>query len=102
MPHFTERWRPGRVAAAKSRGMPPRPTGRKGRPFSDARRMLESIVYRYRTGIAWRDLPEVVGSWQTVWTRRHHRMAVDGTWDRVLAKLTAAADAEAWWAGRSQ
>jgi hypothetical protein len=27
-----------------------------------------------------------------VWTW-HHRIAVDGTWDRVLAKLTAAADA---------
>jgi len=27
-----------------------------------------------------------------VWTW-HHRMASDGTWDRVLAELTAAADA---------
>jgi len=72
-------------------GMLPRPTGRKGRPFSDARTMVEAIIYRYRTGIAWRDLPEVFGSWQTVWTW-HHRMATDGTWDDVLAKLTAAAD----------
>jgi transposase len=54
--------------------------------------MVGGIVYRYRTGIAWRDLPEVFGPWQTVWTW-HHRMAKDGTWDRVLAKLTAAADA---------
>lgn len=70
----------------------PRPTGRKGRPFSDARRMVEAIVYRYRTGIAWRDLPTVFGPWQTVWTW-HRRMATDGTWDRVLARLTGAADA---------
>jgi len=49
-------------------------------------------VYRYRTGIAWRDLPAVFGPWQTVWTW-HRRMASDGTWDRVLAKVTAAADA---------
>ncbi len=41
-------------------GMLPRPTGRKGRPFADARLMVEGIVYRYRAGIAWRDLPEVV------------------------------------------
>lgn len=54
--------------------------------------MVEGIVYRYRTGIAWRDLPEVFGPWQTVWTW-HHRMASDGTWDKVLGKLTAAADA---------
>jgi putative transposase len=71
--------------------MLPRPTGRKGRPFSDARIMVEGIIYRYRCGIAWRDLPEVFGPWQTVWTW-HHRMAVEGTWDKVLAKLTAATD----------
>lgn len=54
--------------------------------------MVEGIVYRYRCGIAWRDLPPVFGPWQTVWTW-HRRMAGDGTWDRVLARLTAAADA---------
>ncbi|GAA1634704.1 hypothetical protein GCM10009806_00010 [Microbacterium flavum] len=54
--------------------------------------MVEAIVYRYRTGIAWRDLPEVFGPWQTAWTW-HHRMASNGTWDRALDKLTAAADA---------
>ncbi len=70
----------------------PRPTGRRGRPFSDPRTMVEAIAYRYRTGIAWRDLPEVFGPWQTVWTW-HHRMAGDGTWDKVLARLTAVADA---------
>lgn len=73
--------------------MLPRPTGRRGRPFSDARRMVEAIIYRYRCGIAWRDLPEVFGPWQTVWTW-HRRMAAEGTWDKVLDTLTAAADAE--------
>lgn len=72
--------------------MLPRPTGRPGRKFSDARTMVEGIVYRYRTGIAWRDLPEVFGPWQTVW-KRHRRYAGDGTWDRVLAQLVAQADA---------
>ena len=70
----------------------PRPTGRPGRPFADARLMVEAIVYRYRCGIAWRDLPEVFGPWQTVWTR-HNRYAHDGTWDRVLTVLIAEADA---------
>jgi len=69
----------------------PMRTGRQGRPFSDARTMVEGIVYRYRTGIAWRDLPPAFGSWQTVWTW-HHRMAVDGTWDRVLDQLLTVAD----------
>jgi transposase len=73
--------------------MLPARTGRRGRPFSDARTMVEAIIYRYRCGIAWRDLPEVYGPWQTVWTW-HRRLAEKGTWDTVLATLTAAADAE--------
>jgi transposase len=72
--------------------MLPERTGRQGRPFSDARKMVEAIIYRYRCGIAWRDLPAVFGPWQTVWTW-HRRMAADGTWDGVLAALTAQADA---------
>lgn len=48
--------------------MLPRLTGRKGRPFSEARLMVEGIIYRYWCGIAWRDLPEVFGPWRTVWT----------------------------------
>nr|WP_221417642.1 IS5 family transposase [Microbacterium marinum] len=70
----------------------PGPTGRKGRPFADARMTVEGIIYRYRCGIAWRHLPAVFGPWQTVW-KWHRRMAGDGTWDRVLGDLTAQADA---------
>lgn len=55
--------------------------------------MVEGIIYRYRCGIAWRDLPAVFGPWQTVW-RWHRRMAGDGTWDRILGVLTAKADAQ--------
>jgi transposase len=54
--------------------------------------MVEGIIYRYRCGIAWRDVPAVFGSWQTIWTW-HRRMAADGTWDTVLQRLLAAADA---------
>jgi len=36
-------------------------TGNKGRPFRDARQMVEGIIYRYRCGIAWRDVPAVFG-----------------------------------------
>lgn len=71
--------------------MLPHPTGRKDRPFSDARTILEEDHYRCRCGIAWRDLPEVFGPWRTVWTW-NHGMATDGTGDRVVAERTAAAD----------
>lgn len=67
--------------------------GRQGRPFRDHRQVVEGIVYRYRTGIAWRDLPVEFGPWQTVW-KRHRRFSTDGTWDSVLTQLLAHADAE--------
>lgn len=54
--------------------------------------MVEAIIHRYRCGLAWRDLPEAFGPWQTVWTW-HRRMAADGTREEVLAALTAQADA---------
>lgn len=57
--------------------------------------MVEGIIYRYRCGIAWRDRPKVFGPWQTGWTW-HHRMAVQGVWDGVLAKLNAAAGLVDW------
>ncbi|WHS29038.1 IS5 family transposase [Auritidibacter ignavus] len=65
----------------------PAPTGKRGRPFSGSRQMIEGIIYRYRTGIAWRDLPETFGKWQTVWTW-HRRLASDGTWDAIHQALT--------------
>jgi transposase len=64
-----------------------------GRPFQDHRRVVEAIVFRYRTGMPWRDLPESFGPWQTVW-KRHRRFSLDGTWDRIHAALLAQADAD--------
>lgn len=70
----------------------PSSSGQRGRPFRDHRQVVEGIVYRLRTGIAWRDLPESFGPWQTVW-KRHRRFSADGTWDRIHARLIAEADA---------
>ena len=69
----------------------PSRTGKRGRPFRDARQVVEGIIYRCRCGIAWRDVAQVFGPWQTMWTW-HRRMSAQGTWDRVLARLLAAAD----------
>ena len=44
----------------------PSSDGRRGRPFRDHREVIEGIIYRLRTGIAWRDLPASFGPWQTV------------------------------------
>jgi transposase len=70
----------------------PSSDGVRSRPFRDHRQVVEGIVYRYRTGVAWRDLPEKFGPWQTVW-KRHRRFSLDGTWDRLLTRLLAEADA---------
>lgn len=69
----------------------PSSKGKPSRPFRDHRQVLEGIVFRYRTGCPWRDLPERFGPWQTVW-KRHARFSKDGTWDRVLQALLAEAD----------
>lgn len=70
----------------------PSSDGVKSRPFRDHRQVVEGVIYRFRTGIAWRDLPASFGPWQTVW-KRHRRFSTDGTWDKVHARLLAEADA---------
>ncbi len=79
-------------ARARLEPLLPSSNGVRGRPFRDHRQVLEGIAFRYRTGCAWRDLPEEFGPWQTVW-KRHHRFSLDGTWDRILTTLQAQADA---------
>jgi transposase len=70
----------------------PSSDGKQGKPFRDHRQVVEGIIYRYRTGVAWRDVPVEYGPWQTVW-KRHRRLAGDGTWDEVLTRLLTEADA---------
>jgi len=66
--------------------------GQRGRPFRDHREVVEGIIFRFRAGVPWRDLPAEFGPWQTVW-KRHRKFSGDGTWDKILAKLLAEADA---------
>lgn len=73
-------------------GLFPSRHGLGGRQFRDHRQVIEGIVHRYRCGLPWRDLPAQFGPWQTVW-KRHQRFTLDGTWERILARLLAEADA---------
>lgn len=70
----------------------PSSEGKRSRPFRDHRQVLEGIVFRYRTGCPWRDVPDRFGPWKTLW-KRHARFSKDGTWDRILEQLLAQADA---------
>jgi transposase len=71
--------------------MLPGRAGHVGVTARDNRLFVDAVIYRYRAGIPWRDLPEHFGSWKTVW-KRHRRYAADGTWDSVLATLLGQAE----------
>ena len=51
------------------------------------RLFVEAVVYRYRAGVAWRDLPERFGDWKNI-HRRFSRWAKTGVWDRAFDALT--------------
>jgi transposase len=63
-----------------------------GRPAKDHRTIVNAMLWRLRTGVPWRDLPERYGPWQTVYSR-FRRWQRAGVWDRVLAALQADGDA---------
>ncbi|MFJ6292667.1 IS5 family transposase [Streptomyces griseoviridis] len=66
--------------------------GARGGRWSDHRRVINGVLYRVRTGVQWRDLPERFGPWETVY-KRHRRWSADGTWQMLLSKVQAAEDA---------
>jgi len=72
--------------------LPGRP-GTVGVTASDNRLFVEAVLYRYRAGIPWRDLPERFGDWKNV-HRRFSRWAETGVWERVFRHLAADADNE--------
>jgi transposase len=43
--------------------------GHVGVTAEDNRLFVEAVLYRYRTGMPWRDLPERFGAWKAVHTR---------------------------------
>ena len=57
------------------------------------RLFVEAVLYRYRAGIPWRDLPERFGDFRVVHTR-FTRWARRGVWERVFAQLADEADNE--------
>src|SRR4051812_11233846 len=59
----------------------------------DDRLFVEAVLYRYRVGIPWRDLPERFGDWKKVQTR-FCRSATTGVWERVFRHSAGGADDE--------
>ncbi len=69
------------------------PAGRARGRWRDHRQVLEGIVFKFRTGLPWRDLPERFGPWQTV-HGRFARWAADGTFDRLFAVAQTRAEVD--------
>jgi len=67
--------------------------GTVGVTAKDNRLFVEAILYRYRTGTPWRDLPEYFGYWKVVHIR-FSRWAKHGVINRVFRYLAAEADNE--------
>jgi transposase len=60
--------------------------GQHGGLAQDNRRFLNAVLWIARTGAPWRDLPQRLGNWNSVW-RRFDRWTTKGVWARVLDAL---------------
>ena len=75
------------------RDLLPGRVGHVGGTAKDNRQFVEAVLYRYRAGIPWRDLPERFGDFRVIHTR-HMRWSRSGVWERVFTHLAADADNE--------
>jgi transposase len=76
----------------------PAMTPQRGGRWRNHRQVLNGILFRVRTGVPWRDLPERYGPWETVY-KRFARWQTDGTWARIEAALRAQAVGPERWTG---
>lgn len=74
-------------------GLLPGREGSVGATAKDNRLFVEAVLWKYRAGVPWRDLPERFGDWKNV-HRRFSRWAQGGVWDRVFEALTRDRDNE--------
>ncbi len=71
------------------------PSRAKGRPRVDDRRVINGMLFKAKTGVAWRDLPERYGPWKTA-HERLRKWTADGTWEFGVSKATAHRRFVAW------
>src|ERR1700674_5000043 len=63
--------------------------GHVGGTAPDNRLFVEAILYRFRTGIPWRDLPVRFGYWKST-HQRFSRWAKSGVFERIFATIVRA------------
>jgi transposase len=64
-----------------------------GGAAEDNRLFVEAVLYRFRTGCPWRDLPERFGHWKSV-QQRFGRWAKNGVFERIFKLLAGDYDNE--------
>jgi transposase len=74
-------------------GFSARREGHVGGTAADNRLFVEAVLYRYRAGIPWRDLPERFGDWKIVY-QRFSRWAKSGVFERLFKLLASDHDNE--------
>ncbi len=67
--------------------------GTVGVTAKDNRLFVEAVLYRYRAGIPWRDLPERFGDFRVIHTR-FSRWNRNGVWEKIFSVLAGDADNE--------
>ena len=67
--------------------------GHVGGTAVDNRLFVDAVIYRYRTGIPWRDLPPRYGKWKPT-HKRYRRWCESGVFLRVFKLLAADSDNE--------
>ena len=67
-------------------------TPQRGGRWRDHREVIEAIVWRFRAGAPWRDLPADFPPFTTVW-ERFDAWSKSGIWDEVLRRLQGQAHA---------
>jgi len=78
---------------AKIEHMLPGRKGSVGVTAKDNRLFIEGVLYRYRSGIAWRDLPERYGDFRVV-HKRFSLWSKKGVWEKVFKELSKETDNE--------
>lgn len=69
------------------------PNKSRGVPRVDDRRVINGIFHALRVGCPWRDLPAQYGPYTTVYNR-FNRWSKAGIWDRVMAAVADAQNAD--------
>lgn len=69
------------------------PQKSRGVPRVDDRRVINGILWRFRAGTPWRDVPERYGPRTTLYNR-FTRWRAAGVWDRILEAISAAYDGD--------